>query len=281
MNEAATLRPLTTGQLLDTTFSLYRRHFALFFGVAALPYLIGLGFQLFILVLQKTSPSSGLAIGVMIIGFLSTMVAYLISIAITQAASFFAVSSVHLSEPITIGGAFSRVRGHILVVVGTMILVGIATVVGLVLFIVPGVILMLGLSLSIPAVLFENLDPIDGMKRSYELTKGARGRVALLYLLMWAIQMGIGMFTGIAVIAIAGLGAATRPGGMPLGVEILQQVMNFGVNALVAPIVTVGLTLLYYDQRVRKEAFDLQHMMSVLGTQPPSAPPQAAGAGIS
>jgi hypothetical protein len=27
---------------------------------------------------------------------------------------------------------------------------------------------------------------------------------------------------------------------------------------------TIGLSLLYYDQRVRKEAFDLQHMMATL-----------------
>jgi hypothetical protein len=31
---------------------------------------------------------------------------------------------------------------------------------------------------------------------------------------------------------------------------------------------TIGLSLLYYDQRVRKEAFDLQHMMATLDGTP-------------
>lgn len=34
------LRPLTTGELLDRTFSLYRAHFGLFIGIFALPHLV-------------------------------------------------------------------------------------------------------------------------------------------------------------------------------------------------------------------------------------------------
>jgi hypothetical protein len=31
---------------------------------------------------------------------------------------------------------------------------------------------------------------------------------------------------------------------------------------------TIGLSLVYYDERVRKEAFDLQHMMASLDAAP-------------
>jgi hypothetical protein len=41
----------------------------------------------------------------------------------------------------------------------------------------------------------------------------------------------------------------------------------------VGPLMTIGFSLLYYDERVRKEAFDLQLMMSTLdGAQPEVAP---------
>jgi len=43
---AQTLRPLTIGELLDRTFFYYRRHFVLFVGIAALPSVILLAFQL-------------------------------------------------------------------------------------------------------------------------------------------------------------------------------------------------------------------------------------------
>src|SRR6266853_668038 len=37
---ALDLRPLSLGELLDRTFFLYRQHFLLFIGIAAMPYLI-------------------------------------------------------------------------------------------------------------------------------------------------------------------------------------------------------------------------------------------------
>lgn len=282
MSEPATLRPLTTGQLLDTTFSMYRQNFVLFFGVAALPYLITLGFQLFMVVVQRTSgPTSGVAIGAMIFGFMGTLAAFLICNAIAQAASFFAVSSVHLHEPVTIGSAYSRVKGHFLVVLGATILILISCFVGLFFFIVPGVIIWTALACSIPAVLFENLDPIDAMKRSWDLTNGARGRLFLLGLLWYFVSTGLSTIVTLMVFAMIGLKGMARPDAVPVGVLVMQHVLGFIINSVTAPILTVGITLVYYDQRVRKEAFDLQHMMSVLGSRPPSPPPQAASAGVS
>jgi hypothetical protein len=43
------------------------------------------------------------------------------------------------------------------------------------------------------------------------------------------------------------------------------------VNIIVTPVMSIALTLAYYDQRVRKEAFDIESMMSLLG-EPGSAP---------
>jgi hypothetical protein len=40
------LRPLALGEILDRTFTLYRRNFLLFFGITALPQRLVLGFNL-------------------------------------------------------------------------------------------------------------------------------------------------------------------------------------------------------------------------------------------
>jgi len=40
------LRPLSLGDILDRTFSLYRRHFLLFIGIAGIPQLLVLVFSL-------------------------------------------------------------------------------------------------------------------------------------------------------------------------------------------------------------------------------------------
>jgi hypothetical protein len=40
------LRPLSLGEVLDRTFSLYRRHFPVFMGIAAIPHLLALALGL-------------------------------------------------------------------------------------------------------------------------------------------------------------------------------------------------------------------------------------------
>jgi len=40
---------------------------------------------------------------------------------------------------------------------------------------------------------------------------------------------------------------------------------------LAGPISTIAVALMYYDQRIRKEAFDLQWMMDSIGPSQPSA----------
>ena len=56
------LRPLSTSELLDRTFYLYRNHFIVFLAIAAIPQLIVLALQLFIaeLVLGNTPKALGL-----------------------------------------------------------------------------------------------------------------------------------------------------------------------------------------------------------------------------
>jgi hypothetical protein len=44
----------------------------------------------------------------------------------------------------------------------------------------------------------------------------------------------------------------------------LAQVGTFIANVLVVPVITIASSILYYDLRVRKEAFDLQMMMAPL-----------------
>jgi hypothetical protein len=44
----------------------------------------------------------------------------------------------------------------------------------------------------------------------------------------------------------------------------LAQVGTFIANVLVVPVMTIASAILYYDLRVRKEAFDLQVMMAPL-----------------
>ena len=49
---------------------------------------------------------------------------------------------------------------------------------------------------------------------------------------------------------------------------VVVHVAGFVADSLTGPFAAIGISLLYYDERVRKEAFDLHLMMSSLGAAP-------------
>ena len=61
-------------------------------------------------------------------------------------------------------------------------------------------------------------------------------------------------------------------GVLPVWMSVLQQFLAFLTNTFVQPIYATGFTLFYYDQRVRKEGYDIERMMHNAGMTP-SVPP--------
>ena len=57
----------------------------------------------------------------------------------------------------------------------------------------------------------------------------------------------------------------------------VTQVAGFLINTFIGPIYSTGLTLFYYDQRVRKEGFDIVWMMEAAGLSPQAELPGITG----
>jgi len=120
-------------------------------------------------------------------------------------------------------------------------------------------------SLSVPAAVVEELPARQAIKRSVDLSKGARPRIFVLGLLVYAVRLLLGILFGFPIIALA----FKHPGQpLPLGWMTLQQIGEFLINAFIGPIYAIGLTLFYYDQRIRKEGFDIEWMMRSAGMAP-------------
>ena len=259
-----TLRPLSLGELLDRSFFLYRSHFGLFLGVVALPHLVLLAFQLLEIPLRPKT-ATGIAVTSLLLG-LGFIVIYLAVIAASQAATVIAVSRVHLDQTTSISEVFAAIRGRILEISLIMIGVGIGVGMGLILLVIPGIFLALMWSLTIPVAVLEETGLRDSVARSAELTKGSRGRIFVIYLLysvlFYTLYLLFEFPLGIAIIGMAR--QHQLAGGLPVWVQVAAPVATFIPQCLLAPLLTIALSLVYYDQRVRKEAFDLQHMMTML-----------------
>jgi len=306
------LRPMSMGELLDRTFSLYRKNFLLFVGIATVGPAAYLLFQLLTIgaaVVPGTSPQgSSAALASMGVGMVAGLFIMLAGMAISSAATVKAVAAVHLDRAITISGAYKALRGRVLRVLGVfalvMLLVGVAAMaiivaasvvgslaliggaktgtggaiagglVGLV-AVVAGVLLAITIyvrySLAIQACVVEDLRPIASLKRSAVLSKGARSRVLTVYFVFGLLSIIVSLAMGGVV---GGLGVLLHN---PMVSMILIYVTGFVAGSLTGPLATIGMSLLYYDERVRKEAFDLQLMMSSLdaAAQPLAVPTQA------
>jgi hypothetical protein len=125
-------------------------------------------------------------------------------------------------------------------------------------------------SLAVPACVVESLTARKAMKRSIELSKGSRGRIFVLGLLIVIVELGlVAISQGFFIFA-----ALKNHMSLPVWAQILQQLVGFVTNSFIGPMYATGLTLFYYDQRIRKEGYDIEWMMEAAGL---SWPPPWAG----
>jgi hypothetical protein len=258
------LRPLSLGEILDRTFTLYRRNFLLFFGITALPQLLVLGFNLCEVLLagRPGTPKvmSGTIIGLGIIGGLVGFIVYLVAYLFAHGGTVYAISDLYLGRSTSIGASLRRMRGQAGSLLGVLILNGLVVMVAFIFLIIPGVYVACRLITCIPAALLENLGPRESLERSFALTKDNAGRSFVIYLLYFAIFYAIFFLLAFPFMLAVGL-SARNPAMMTLW-TMLMQIGTSLATILVTPIFTIASTVFYYDLRVRKEAFDLQLMMN-------------------
>jgi hypothetical protein len=131
------------------------------------------------------------------------------------------------------------------------------------------IIMILRYSLAIPASVVEDIKARPAIRRSIELSEGSRGRIFLLILLIVAIEIGL-LTISQAFFFIEMMAAIKNHGELPVWIQITQQIVGFLTNSFIGPIYATGITLFYYDQRIRKEGFDIERMMEAAGmTAPP------------
>jgi hypothetical protein len=189
-----------------------------------------------------------------------------------------AVSDVHLDRPASVRDSFLRVKEHLLGVIGVSMLVGLGVAAGFIALIVPGVILAMMWSLSVPVKVLENKSATDAMSRSADLTKGDRGRIFVIWLLFIVLSIGVSLLLQWPIELAAGVATRAALQRTTAGWQVASHAATFISECLVGPLGTIAFSLVYYDERVRKEAFDLQLMMSTLDTAALPSPPAQVGA---
>lgn len=134
-------------------------------------------------------------------------------------------------------------------------------------------------ALAVTACTLEKLPARASLIRSRFLTYGAKwgilGIVVLTglmsFILTYALQLPALLASNSVIV--------TGRTHLTMASTAWIYIADFLGGALAGPITTIALVLVYYDQRVRKEAFDLQLMMEAVGQQAP-VPPAATAPSI-
>lgn len=316
---------MSTSQVLDRTFHLYRNNFVLFAGIALIAPALSLIAALLQLWLLGPVPAPPEAVDpemayrifsdyLMRAGLqmLISLIVYAIGAALATGATTYAVSMVHLEKPTTIAESYRKIRPMfwrilrliitiLLITLGPMLLVeGVAVawamlqiraiaeggppplptvlavlvllLLGLLAGIVWAIYALCRYALAVPACVLENLPVRQSLIRGRFLIQKSLLRVFGVYLLTFL--MVLVLTTVLQLPAWIGGSMFSAKGVAHVGgfAMVWLLLAEFIGKTLAGPIVTIAIALLYYDQRVRKEAFDLQVMMEAVGQSSPQPP---------
>lgn len=275
------LRPLEFGEILDVSLKLVARHWrrlALCVLVVVVPVqLIG------VLVIASAAPDQ-LDLtradttplqddsGAIVVPLLAVRLLELLTYAAAVAACFKVVADGYLGREPDVGRSLRYGMPQVprLVVLNLLVTAGVA--IGIVLLIVPGVWLLTVWALALPAMLFERTGVFSALGRSYELVRGR----------FWGV-LGLLVVSGL-MLALAGLLLGGLLGGLTalavgsskVGGAIATVLIGVVSSVVTVPVLSTVLSVLYFDQRVRKEGFDREQLAGGLGEEPgpPAQPPR-------
>lgn len=193
---------------------------------------------------------------------------FLLAYALVVGVSYRAADSAYLARPVDPSGSVRFAFGRFHSLLWVSFLVGAGTLVGLLLFVVPGVILYCGWCVVVPALMAEGLRGSKALGRSWDLTEDHRMRAFGVLLVGGGAAAVVGFAAGLITAAADFLAEDY----LNLWIVINDLVLGVmqGIGAAFLAVVTV---VIYYDLRIRKEGFDIEQMLDALDAEDPVAAP--------
>jgi hypothetical protein len=288
---APTLRPRSAIEIVDTAFTIWRRNFGqmTIIGIAAtvpivLALVLGLG-SLFTAGMTGKSINEGAILSMvpMILVFVVILVLWM---AVVDGAMTLAAGDAYFGREVSaasaLRGALSKGGTLVLSNILRMLTIGGAAVVGgiviallgrangaiaVLLIVVLSVLMLLlfaRLFATTNAVVFENSGASESLNRSFALSKDSAWRIfgviLLSYVVLIVAQIAIGLTVQVVISTI-------------LRSPVVASMVGNVIGALLYPFLSIALMVLYFDQRIRKEGYDLDVLSDGLPKSPAPLPP--------
>jgi hypothetical protein len=227
------VRRHTAGSILRSAVRIYFQHAAILAASAFVPWLVVFGIEL----VRWQEQQAGWPVVLAMILSLFNMVPNTVLI-----------SDICVGNRPSLARAYRRAFGKETgTVLLTMVLVLVILAVGFLLLVVPGIVFSMWYSFAGPVVALERTTARRALTRSRELGKGYYLRNLGVFLLAALVILTPSFVLGVVWGAIVALANLPLP---------LSHIVGGVIGALIAPPISVAVVLLYYDLRVRKEAYD-------------------------
>lgn len=235
------LRPLAFGEILDGSFSIYRREFGTLVSIAVVCQGIPAALGVYVQITGGLIAVPGL--------LFFTWGLYMLGGLLAAGATLFAISETYLGREPEFGTAMRQALRHVVRLFLAGLMKYVLVFAGLMFFLIPGFIIFVAYAVVFQVVVLEQGHAVDALRRSWNLTRGFRLRA-------------FGLFVVVSIIVnipsyVAGVIGAVFVASAPT-VWFVSLAIGAAITLLLYPLVSCAMTLYYYDLRVRKEAFDLQ-----------------------
>jgi hypothetical protein len=271
------MRPLGVGEILDASFSAFRRNFGqLILAVLVIVVPTAIVQTLVIVSISDIDYDFGSASfgessetysGSEAAGILVLYVLLILNQILAPAACLRLIGGDILGLKVTakesVGFAFARLPRLMWV----LLLYFLSLVVGLFLCLIGIVWTYVLFALAVPAALYEGARGADAMRRSADLIKDnwwrSFGVIAIMGVIVAVVQQ---------VLALAVVGGVLVNSDNDVLNAILFTLVNVVGLMIALPLQAAATAYLYFDLRVRKEGFDLQLLAERMSSEPPPRP---------
>jgi hypothetical protein len=256
------LRRLSFGETLGQAFNLYFDNFVPLF-------LISLVSTLPLIVFTFIRIESGMYYSESnrFIAVLTFLIIFIVVNTLCTALTIELISKRYLKQHQCIGTYVRNVLPFILPIVGLSILEVIIIGLGFVAFLLPGVYLFLGLSVAVQVLIVERKRVMESISRSFVLTRGRKleifGYFLIVIIVLKQILIDILLVPKVFYPLIGNMDTAFSTK------LILANGVYYLVQVLFNPISACLFILIYFNLRIEKEGFDLEHLVDQFGTSSP------------
>jgi hypothetical protein len=273
------LRPLGVGETLDAAIKLYRSNAVTLWKIVAV---IAVPLQVIDVIVRRISlpgdvilqdgqlyTFSGSSGAGSTVALILVVVLGLLAALLSNGATFKVVLDAYLGRSTDWRESIAFARHRLLSLLWLGILITVLVVIGFVLLVIPGLWLIVAVSVAVPALMLEGVGGFAAIKRSMQLVDG-RWWATLLRLI--AALLLYGVLTALVSLLIRAIANGIHNVTLFL---VLGGVLAAIASVIATPFIASVITVIYIDLRVRKEALDIELLAAGFGG-PGSTVPAAA-----